>query len=1318
MKNLHLLYCALLAWIYPTVLVADNYVIFNQIMYDSPLNEQVIEPPYSNGEFMELYNGSENAVSLLGWYITGESPTEHFDFPDISIASKGFLTIAFRHLDSPSFVLGSVFDLPTDNPDFHLLYQHNVILANNGETITLYNANDEIVDQIYYDGTSHKTKPDQLSADNEDGTPGNHCVSLHRTWVEFNENGLSVPGTAQFKTDFVTFDSCRLAETTFGEHSITGSQSLPSGENYILSVTPLDPTTRVSISNNGVSVSNGVRTQTSIMYYDGLGRPNEQITIGITPDKNDLVQTTSYEGLHRERQKWLPVPMQTEGQYVESSSFRTQAQDYYSDSRPYDEILYENSALERVIGNKQPGDTWAQHPTANTYSINSEADNVRIYTVLTNGVLKTDGNNYPSGTLYKYTSADEDGKYITTYIDKLGRTIMELRSGYRTYYVYDNAGRLRYVLPHIKLTKLANGEFAITDTTLQVAAYCYKYDDRGNIIYKRLPGCEPQYMVYDQAGHLILSQDGNQRLSHTWTLYTYDSIGRNLYTAELLSIMSHEYHLSYFADRWYVEHYGNNPSNTSLPGTGYASSIFSKSNLRLLTVNYYDDYDYLSRLSTPLRQAVRFAQESGYSIQHNNATGMLTGTRVYNLSEDNTYTATAYYYDTKGRIVQNRSVRSSDGYKTATSTEYLFDGSVAQQLTVQGTDSCYVREHYRYTYDHAGRAKQVYYQLNNEEEILLSAHSYDDIGRLAQKLLHNNTDTVAYSYDIRNMLTETQNKHFSERLYYADNPSATACYNGNISAARVSQADTSYTFYYTYDFQNRLVESQRDHRGQKRPCEWFQYDSRGNITALQRYNVAKLIDNLTLTYQKEGNQLLSVKDDETDSYKYEVIEYIDRHEATTDEPDMRYDTNGNLISDADRGISVIHYNILNLPDTIQFVNGNQIVNLYDATGHKSKTIVYTVPQTTVVPQYEIAQYSFEVDTIAYLVTAYDNNIETIYTRDDTLVRRINNGIGYSVANTYFHHHKDHLGNINVVVDSEADTLVQSTIFYASGVPMAQSFGRDKQPYLYNGKEFIEAHGLNEYDSQARMYYSPVMRTTTRDPHAENHYYQSPYSWCSNSPVNRIDPNGMDDEFDKKGNFIRHVDNGTDYVMIENANGEMQNLIEFSYSENDVSNRAMLANVATYYAHQIGLNQEIGVLDNPEGGEEAMFATKSRRVNVVVNKGLINSLTNTSNNIMCALVHEDDHVKKGTSGPIAEVEAIVKEINHPTWAYTTDMYKRATMNNLINNATAAKSSVYSTIEPIINTLKTVGIILDYDQESNTYSWNNLLNEVMIIAPRKQ
>lgn len=42
---------------------------------------------------------------------------------------------------------------------------------------------------------------------------------------------------------------------------------------------------------------------------------------------------------------------------------------------------------------------------------------------------------------------------------------------------------------------------------------------------------------------------------------------------------------------------------------------------------------------------------------------------------------------------------------------------------------------------------------------------------------------------MRNMLTETRNRYFTERLFYADNlpQSATACYNGNIAALRIDQ---------------------------------------------------------------------------------------------------------------------------------------------------------------------------------------------------------------------------------------------------------------------------------------------------------------------------------------------------------------------------------------------------------------------------------------------------------------------------------------------------------------------------------------------------
>ncbi len=35
------------------------------------------------------------------------------------------------------------------------------------------------------------------------------------------------------------------------------------------------------------------------------------------------------------------------------------------------------------------------------------------------------------------------------------------------------------------------------------------------------------------------------------------------------------------------------------------------------------------------------------------------------------------------------------------------------------------------------------------------------------------------------------------------------------------------------------------------------------------------------------------------------------------------------------------------------------------------------------------------------------------------------------------------------------------------------------------------------------------RTTTQDPHAENHYGESPYSFFGNNPINNVDPDGRD-----------------------------------------------------------------------------------------------------------------------------------------------------------------------------------------------------------------
>lgn len=84
----------------------------------------------------------------------------------------------------------------------------------------------------------------------------------------------------------------------------------------------------------------------------------------------------------------------------------------------------------------------------------------------------------------------------------------------------------------------------------------------------------------------------------------------------------------------------------------------------------------------------------------------------------------------------------------------------------------------------------------------------------------------------------------------------------------------------------------------------------------------------------------------------------------------------------------------------------------------------------------------------YNITEYAGNIESHYSRIDT-TQRIFNSTGYYSDCVYYHYIRDHIGNVCAVVNSAADTLVQSTIYYPSGVPMAQNLGPNVTPSYYN-----------------------------------------------------------------------------------------------------------------------------------------------------------------------------------------------------------------------------------------------------------------------------
>jgi len=109
---------------------------------------------------------------------------------------------------------------------------------------------------------------------------------------------------------------------------------------------------------------------------------------------------------------------------------------------------------------------------------------------------------------------------------------------------------------------------------------------------------------------------------------------------------------------------------------------------------------------------------------------------------------------------------------------------------------------------------------------------------------------------------------------------------------------------------------------------------------------------------------------------------------------------------------------------------------------------------------------------------------------------------------------DHLGNVRAVIRKGSNglaELIQQKHYYPFGLEMSQlSLGTGTNKYLYNSKEIQDDFNLYWYDYGARFYDPQIGRWHSVDPLAEKNPWLSPYHFCSNNPINRLDPDGRDD----------------------------------------------------------------------------------------------------------------------------------------------------------------------------------------------------------------
>lgn len=950
-----------------------------------------------------------------------------------------------------------------------------------------------------------------------------------------------------------------------------------SDKNYVKVVNYRRPfTTSPNSQGNIPPVSDA---QTTISYLDGFGKTKQEVYYQGSNTNKDVVIPYEYDVIGRQPKAYLPYvssgqdgKIKTDplndilGFYDVGDPTLTGNPNFETTANYYSESIFDNTNPFRVARQGSPGDDWqinGGHEMRYEYYTN-ESREVKKFSVITtyNSGCKyystqlQDNGFYDTGELFKTNTKTENyeeggGNHIVVeYKDKQGRIVLKQQflnaNPINTYYVYDIYGNLTYVLPPaVDISGNVN---------LDGLCYQYNYDFRNRLFRKKLPGKRWEYIIYDKIDRPILSGPvynpfGTNEMGFIYT--RYDVYNRVCYTGWLGADVNDDSIYCYLNGLY--SNTLNNSTKVSPPrlinGIKLNYSIDNiPPNLILLSINYYDDYNFYGAESQP-------SNLMGQSI-YENTTGLLTGSWVRALTEANSLQgeSTTIFYDKKTNPIYVGSTNYLGGF-TEVTTKYNFTGQSIKTQTShkrsQTSPDLKIIE--KWSYDDHGKLVTASHIINQMPEELILHNTYDELGNLITKNVGGNDlasfsglQKIDYQYNVRGWLTKindvtnlSQNSDptdlFAFKISYNTvnndlNGDIKPLYNGNISETywRTANDNILRKYSYKYDGLNRLKKGVYQKPNNENPLrnsynESIDYDINGNIIGLNRTgemdNVYETldIDNLVYSYDTTNNpnRLMRVYDstDNPNGFKDDANNGLP---DLTD--DYSYDDNGNLRSDANKSISNIFYNHLNLPTRIEFTTGDHIDYVYDASGKK---LSKTVKKGTIETKTDYLDgFQYKTNKLQFFPTS--EGYVSCYEDQST------NGRIFS----YVYCYKDHLGNIRVTYSKDPSSgtlkILEENHYYPFGLKHnnynsdKKEYGKQNSVYLlkeipisqqstynykFNGQEWQDELGLNIYDYGARNYDPSIGRWMSLDPLAELATDITPYRFGFNNPVRYKDFRG-------------------------------------------------------------------------------------------------------------------------------------------------------------------------------------------------------------------